>query len=169
MNYKLILLDIDGTIANRDSTEIYPAARRFIEALDAGVEVAFITNQGGPPCRAAGWEFSNQFPSEEKIRARLDELMKVIYGILGRKPSLYVAWVFRDKSGAVYNLAGLIEDETKKRKALFWRKPGPGMILQALLDSCTAPKDTLMIGDDLDKDAGAAEAAGVAFRHADDI
>jgi phosphoglycolate phosphatase-like HAD superfamily hydrolase len=169
VDYKLILMDIDGTISDRDSIEIYPRMRRFIEALGPDSQVAFITNQGGPPCRNAGWGFSDQFPSKEKILSRLDRLMEAIYNISKRKPSLYVAWIYEARNGSVYNLSGLIEDKIEIKKALYWRKPGPGMILQALLDSCTMPADALVIGDDLDKDAGAAEAAGVAFRHASEL
>lgn len=42
--HKLVLFDIDGTITDRDSVEIYPAARRFIESLDPSIEVALVTN-----------------------------------------------------------------------------------------------------------------------------
>lgn len=166
MNYKLILFDIDGTIADRDSVEIYPVVKRFIESLDPSVSVAFITNQGGPPCRNTGWEFSSTFPTRLKVQARLDNLMKVIYDLLGRKPSLYVAWVYQDKYGQVYDLSGPVKEDTKIKKCLFWRKPGPGMILQACLDSSTRPAETLMIGDNFKVDGGAADAAGVAFEWA---
>lgn len=169
MNYKLVLLDIDGTIADRDSVEIYPRARRFIESLGPSVEVAFITNQGGPPCRRAGWEFSRTFPTRIAVQDRLDNLMKMVYDLLGRKSSLYVAWVYQDKAGQVYDLSGPVEEDTKIKECLFWRKPGPGMILRACLDSRVVPADALMIGDNIKIDGGAAQAAGVAFRHADDI
>lgn len=167
LDYKLILFDIDETIADRDSVEIYPSVKRFIESLDPSVNVAFITNQGGPACRRAGWEFSDTFPTMIAVQYRLDNLMKIVYDLLGRRPSLYVAWIYQDKAGRVYDLSGLVAKEDIKKR-LFWRKPGPGMILQACLDSSTNPANTLMIGD-RPEDRGAAEAAGVAFRHVDDI
>lgn len=168
MNYKLILFDIDGTVADRDSVEIYPSVKRFVESLDPSVNVAFITNQGGPACRRAGWEFSDTFPTQVGVQARLDNLMKQIYDLRDMRPSLYVAWVYQAKNGDVFGLAGRVKDESDKKRALYWRKPGPGMILQACLDSSTNPANTLMIGD-RPEDRGAAEAAGVAFRHVDDI
>ncbi len=167
-NYKLVLLDIDGTLCDRDSVEIYPAALRFISALGAGVDVVFITNQGGPPCRRAGWDFGHTFPTQMKVQTRLDNLMKQIYDLRDMRPSLYVAWIYQDNSGNVFDLAGVVIDESDKKRALYWRKPGPGMILQACLDSSTRPADVLVVGDRTE-DADAARAAGVAFRWAEEI
>lgn len=48
MTYKLILMDIDGTIADRNSDQIYPHVLEFLECLPSEVDVVFVTNQGGP-------------------------------------------------------------------------------------------------------------------------
>lgn len=73
------------------------------------------------------------------------------------------------KNGTVIMPGGkVIKDEDERQKLLDFRKPGPGMILQAIEDYGVNPDQVLMIGD-RPEDRGAAEAAGVASRHVDDI
>lgn len=167
-NYKLVLLDIDGTLCDRDSVEIYPKMRRFIEALDQDCQVALVTNQGGPACHDAGWDFSSNFPSLSEVNSRLGHIVKQIADMRLCEPALYVAWAYEIKNGMVIMPGGKVINGEEKERELHRRKPGPGMILQALMDSQTMPADALMIGD-RPEDRGAAEAACVAFRHADDI
>lgn len=167
-NYKLILMDIDGTIADRDSVEIYPAARRFIEALDSSVDVALITNQGGPACHDASWGFSDKFPSLEEVEGRLTKISQALPD--GRHYEIFIAYAYKQKNGE------FIYPNIPKGKLLnfyacldpAWRKPSPIMLLTAMREFKVTPTETLMIGD-RPEDRGAAETAGVAFRHVDDI
>lgn len=168
MNDLLILLDVDGTIADRDSVEIYPKMRRFIEALGPEVEVALVTNQGGPACHDAGWDFSSNFPSLSEVNNRLGHIVKQILDMRPCEPALYVAWAYEIKNGTVIVPGGKVINGEEKERQLHWRKPGPGMIFQAINDYGVQIDQVVMIGD-RPEDRQAAEAAGVAFRHADDI
>ncbi len=156
---RLFLLDIDGTIADRDSTEIYPEALDFFVRTSSNI--AFVTNQGGPACHDAGWDFSDKFPSLEEVEARLITILDSLPPGSGKHYDLYVCYAYRQRNGAVIIL--------KSDKFVFpasteeaHRKPNPGMLLQAMADYQVEPHETLMIGD-RPEDKGAAIAAGVAF------
>jgi D-glycero-D-manno-heptose 1,7-bisphosphate phosphatase len=49
-----------------------------------------------------------------------------------------------------------------------WRKPLPGMLVEAMKDAGVAPEETLFVGD-REEDRQAASAAGCAFRWAKDF
>lgn len=170
-NYKLILMDVDGTITDRDSTEIYPKMWSFIEALDQDCQVALVTNQGGPACHDAGWPWSETYPSLQKTEERLGQILLTlekrdhIYG-------MFVCYAYKQKNGVIILPKGKIKSDRCHSYFAFselaFRKPEPGMILAAMKEYRVVASETLMIGD-RPEDRAAAEAAGVAFRHADDI
>lgn len=167
-DYKLILLDIDGTLCDRDSVEIYPRARRFIESLDPSVNVALVTNQGGPACHDAGWDFSDKFPSLEDIEERLAKISQTLPD--GRHYEIFVAYAYRQKNGE-YIYPNIPKGKLLNFYACLdpaWRKPSPVMLLIAMDQFKVAPGQTLMIGD-RPEDRAAAGAAGVAFREDGEI
>ncbi len=156
---RLYLLDIDGTIADRDSVVIYPEAMDFF--THTFTDVVFVTNQGGPACHDAGWDYSNKFPSLEKVEKRL---ITILENVPAKSCRLYACYAYKIKSGSVIvpklapNPALNIWASVRES----WRKPNPGMLLQAMKDYQVRPIDCLMIGD-RDEDRQAAEAANMPF------
>ncbi len=154
---KLFLLDIDGTIADRDSTEIYPEALDFFARTST--DIAFCTNQGGPACHDAGWSFSDKFPSLKQVETRLAAILDSIP--FSANFGLYVCYAYKQKNGVVIvpkSDKSIFEATTKEIS----RKPNPGLLLWAMIDWDVKPHECLMVGD-RDEDRLAAEAAGVAF------
>jgi HAD superfamily hydrolase (TIGR01662 family) len=164
-SYKLICFDIDGTLADRDSDELYPQARKFFDSLwdretlqkhDDAPIIALVTNQGGPACRDAGW--GDHFPTLEQIRRRLKAISETISRTALTTPLVYIAWGYKTKNGDYIYPKDIKEFEKRPD----WRKPEPGMILRAMEFKRAKPEDTLMVGDSED-DRKAAEAAGCDF------
>lgn len=155
---KLFLLDIDDTIADRNSTIVYPAALAFLSRTSA--DIAFVTNQGGPACHDAGWDFSDKFPSLEDVEERLQTIVRSIP--LLSNYAVYVAYAWKVKSTGKIIVPSSDRFIFSASIDEAWRKPNPGMLLQAMKDFRVKPHETLMIGD-RPEDKGAAIAAGVAF------
>lgn len=156
---KLFLFDIDDTICNRDSTDIYPEALDLLARTTA--DFALVTNQGGPACHDAGWDFSDKFPSLEEVQKRLVAIGKTLFLFAGINPAIYVAYAYKQENGKVivpksehFVFTASIDES--------WRKPNPGMLHQAMADFQVRPHECLMVGD-REEDRLAAEAAGVAF------
>lgn len=154
---KLVLFDIDDTICDRDSTEVYPQALDFFASTSA--DIAFVTNQGGPACHDAGWSFSKKFPSLEQVEDRLSAILTSIP--LSARILLYVCYAYKRKNGVVI--------VPKSDKSIFsactkeiCRKPNPGMLRWAMGDYDVKPHECLMVSD-RDEDRLTAEAAEVAF------
>ncbi len=167
--HKLILLDIDGTIADRDSTEVYPAAITFFQTTPS--KVAFITNQGGPACHDAGWEFSDKFPSLEMVEKRITEILMSLPD--GRHYEVFACFAYQQKNEEI-----IVPDTSHRMPGntlpfyssidVSWRKPNPGMILQAMKEYNASPEEVLMVGD-RPEDKQAAHAAGVDFAWANEF
>ncbi len=167
MHYKLFCFDIDGTLADRDSIELYPEVLEYFREnfSSGGPAIALITNQGGPACHDAGWEFSANFPNFEEIRERLEIISGKVSEVILSPPAVFVAWAFKTRDGAVIYPQG-IEDSLKDENL---RKPKPGMIFQAMeIEGIDNPADILMVGD-RPEDQGAARAAGVGFEWASEF
>lgn len=158
---KLFLFDIDGTICDQGSTIIYPAALDFFARTSA--DIAFVTNQGGPACHDAGWDFSDKFPSFEQVEERLQTIVRSIP--LLSNYAVYVAYAWKVKSTGKIIVPASDRFIFSASIDESWRKPNPGMLLQAMKDFRVKPSECLMIGD-RDEDRGAAIAAGVAFLRA---
>lgn len=140
----LLLIDRDGVL-NEDlptsvrtlaEMRLIPAAVAALGAYTAtGRRAALITNQG---ILGRGHVAPQVFGA---IQLRL---IKALADAGGRLASVHIAPDPRD---------GLTPR----------RKPGPGMLLEAMRQHGASPEETLFIGDAL-TDADAAAAAGVAFR-----
>lgn len=163
---KVIGLDVDKTIAGFNSDELYPAFEYWLREEWKGQTLFLITNQGGPACHDANW--GEQYPTLESVTARLQKLQKAISTTQPKITTVYlhVCWGFKTKKGEWIFPKGI---ETEGLDWDWWRKPGPGMIEQALLVTGVDKKDFVYIGDyhDLEKnkadDLEAAMAAGVDF------
>jgi D-glycero-D-manno-heptose 1,7-bisphosphate phosphatase len=137
---RLVILDRDGVL-NVDRVDsvkspaelvMLPGAAEAVAALNRrGYHVAVATNQS-----VVGRKTITQDTLDE-IHRHLAMALAQAGGVLDR---IYVAPDHPDH-------------------ATSWRKPGPGMLLQAMQDFQTLPQQTVMIGDAL-RDMQAANAAG---------
>ena len=162
MEPKLIILDADGTLIDRDTGKFLPGVERWLAAINhPGCRnrpaLAIATNQGGPACHDAGWDFSDQFPALAEVRRRYESLAAKI------EARLYLSLVYRTKDGALLRPISISADDPAACED--WRKPNPGMLLAAMAEAGVEPSDTLMIGD-RPEDQKAAEAAGCYFQWA---
>ena len=158
-DYGLYLFDFDGTLMRPRSGEKFPKTvddREFIEGrwehlielAKSGKKTAIITNQGG-----AAWGI---FAKEEM--------------------DAYLAKVIRNADMAAYFVCYHDHREKARSKASspselltvdmykewYRRKPGPGMLMEAMDYFGVSREETLMVGD-RNEDRLAAEAAGTSF------
>lgn len=162
MSYKLVLFDIDGTLIDRDTKEELLDVESLLNSLkEKGIKYAFVTNQGGPACRDAGWDFSADFPTFEEVED--------YYTSLSEKYSakLYVCYLYQTKAGKIFKPKALNEDDPRLNPE--WRKPKPGMIIQAMQDFGIYNKEEAIFVGDGEEDRKAAELAGISYLHSDNI
>src|SRR5260221_11892360 len=148
-NIKLCIVDVDSTLTTTKSGATFrksaqdwqwmPGRLEKLHALKAqGIRMAIATNQGGV---AFGYFEVTDILRELQAMAR-------IAGI--PKGGLYICYTHpkasREHFRAVDNR----------------RKPGPGMLLEAMRDFEASPEETLMVGD-LSDDEAAANPAGCHF------
>jgi D-glycero-D-manno-heptose 1,7-bisphosphate phosphatase len=152
--YKLVISEADGTLVRTKSGETFRKSandwkwlprrlQRIHSLIDSGIIVAIATNQGGV---AFGYMKSQDIQ---------DELTRMCIEARVYPDRLYVCYSHPKASLDQYR-----EDSDR-------RKPGPGMLWEAMNDADILPEDTLMVGD-RDEDEQAAKAAGVDFIHADE-
>lgn len=141
---RLLLLDRDGvlnedrpdSVRHRDALVLIPEAVAALGAYSrAGRKVALVSNQG---ILGRGHVSATEFCA---IQATL---IRAIEAAGGRLASVHIAPDARD---------GLSDR----------RKPGPGMLREAMRQHGVSHTETLFIGDAL-TDAEAAQTAGIAFR-----
>jgi len=144
---RVLFLDRDGVVNvdrgfvhNRDQFEFMPGLFPFLRAArDDGFRLAIVTNQSG---------VARGLYTERDYEA-LTEWMLAALGKEGVSIDLVLA-CFEHKDGAV---------DTYRRES-FWRKPNPGMILEAAQRLRADLPRSAMIGDN-ERDALAARTAGV--------
>lgn len=158
MQYELVIFDIDGTIADRESGDLLSGVEEYFSLLSMArnrPEIAFATNQGGAACRDAGWLWSEEYPSLEEIEQRYTAVAQQ-FGA-----TLYMSLLYKvKKTGALIAPKGVSPDDPRLSPS--WRKPQPGMLLSAMQKVGASPLDTLMVGD-RPEDKAAATAAGCNF------
>lgn len=156
MNYTLILFDIDGTLVTTksggdfrkgaDDWQWLPGRlAKCQELYTGGTKIAVVTNQGGV---AFGY-----MPKEEITH----EIVRVVEDITGI--AYYPAAVNICYTHPKAKLEEYRQDDRR-------RKPGPGMLEEAMETFGVSSQDTLMVGD-RPEDEQAARNAGVAFMWAD--
>lgn len=150
MDYRLIIFDTDSTLVTTKSGATFRKAaddwqwlpgriEKLRELKAQGVRLAVATNQGGV---AFG------YLKQEDILQALMEMTEE-----GGIPyaGLYVCYNMPNAKLEQYRY----EDDR--------RKPGPGMLLEAMQDFEATAEQTLMVGD-RDEDRDAAQAAGCSFQ-----
>jgi D-glycero-D-manno-heptose 1,7-bisphosphate phosphatase len=159
-SYSLYLFDLDSTLTESISGKTFPQylddrklmrgrKERLAELKRQGKKTCIITNQGG-----AAWGFVD--PDEMHnylagfcIAYEIDNYF-VCFHDTGEKARA------SDKTDKTLTVPDLTPDGYERRK------PGPGMLFQAMQLHEINRQDTLMVGD-REEDKGAAEAAGCDF------
>jgi HAD superfamily hydrolase (TIGR01662 family) len=166
----LIILDVDGTLAETYTLNLLPNVQNFFRLVfQSGCperpKVAIATNQGGVGMRhwmeTGGFGKPENFPTRQSVEERLKELVAALGG--NASIPVYVSYRFRTKEGRWTPAPKAEAEDPRWQKE--WRKPNPGMLLQAIKDAGTEPQRTLFVGDSPD-DQDAARAAGCAFEWA---
>jgi HAD superfamily hydrolase (TIGR01662 family) len=170
---KLIVFDVDGTLAKKFTLDLLPGVRQFFELLFKGgcphaPKAAIATNQGGVGMRhwmeVGGFGKPKTFPTHQEIDERMQALVSKLGG--ESKMPVYASYRLLTKQGKWTPVP--VEEQDNPRWRREWRKPLPGMLLQAMKEAGTSPHETLFVGDRED-DRGAAQAAGCAFEWAEDF
>jgi HAD superfamily hydrolase (TIGR01662 family) len=156
MTYQLYIFDLDGTLAERDSTRLLPGVAEWF-AAHPDTLTAIATNQGGVACRLAGW--GEQYPRKSSVSLRVHSVAQR-FGIPQKR--VLISYAYQSKAGDWLIFGKGISWSQD------WRKPAPGMLLAAMSRAGVAPHNTIMVGD-RDEDRAAAEAAGCAFAWAEDF
>jgi D-glycero-D-manno-heptose 1,7-bisphosphate phosphatase len=152
---RLLILDIDGTLVvtqsgatfrkTADDWQWLPGRiEKLKELREQGVKIAIASNQAGVA-----------FPWSKFTEAEMQAEIEAVARLIGAE---YIGVCYstpNEKALPQYRNA----NDTR-------RKPGPGMLLEAMKHFNVSPEDTLMVGD-RDEDEQAAIAAGVAFQMAD--
>ena len=157
--YSLYLFDLDDTITKPIKGKIFPETehdRIFLpgrqskldELHASGKKIAIVSNQGG-----AAWGMVRP----EILQAALKDLLR------DRIDAYFIC--YHDTSEKARNsprtITSLTLPDLYKGK---WerRKPGPGMLIEAMDHFNVGPENTLFVGD-RSEDQGAAQAAGTHF------
>lgn len=171
-NKKMYLFDADGTLWDRDTRKLLPNSleRAGASAFKGQVVRRVIcTNQGAVGLRywydVGGFGDPSTLPTAAQSWQRYGQLASD----LGFH-AVYMAFAYRSKTSGLWGPTP-VDDQSyipgEWRRD--WRKPGAGMLLQAMRDAGVTPAETIFIGDNLDVDLPAAAAAGVDFIHSDEF
>lgn len=163
----LHIFDLDGTLAAQDSTELLPGVAEWFAAHPSN-PCAIATNQGGVGLRrwmeGAGFGEPGKYPTQAEVEDRVTTLALSLFHEDRARLPVYIAFAYQAKSGKWSPIPP--EGQGDPRWNPDWRKPAPGMIVQAMSDAnISDPAQVLMVGDS-EADQQAAKAAGVGFRWA---
>lgn len=171
--YKLIIFDMDGTLADFDTAELLDGVKEYFDGLeeDNNTQFALATNQGGVGLRY--WMEKDGFGEPEKYPT-YSEVMTHIRKVLSQisadnqqiEIDLNVCFAYISRKG---KLAPVPDEESLN---VAWnhncRKPNPGMLMNAISNAKVKPVETLMVGD-RPEDKEAARRAGCDFMWAWDF
>src|SRR5688572_24228949 len=165
--YKLIIFDLDGTLADRDSNELLEGVADWFGIYrhnTNGKKLAIATNQGGIGLRfwmeKDGFGEPEKYPTEKDFWERMSNLIIHSLGISPTEIPVYASFRYQSTKG---NWSPIPDGQESNEK---WkatsRKPSNGMLVYAMLDADIHESQTLMVGDSTD-DERAAKAAGCDF------
>jgi phosphoglycolate phosphatase-like HAD superfamily hydrolase len=163
----LHIFDLDGTLAETWETALLPGVAERVSALDGDIAVA--TNQAGVAWNAVEGE---PYPRPAEIGRRLVGVAEALPVL---KEALWLVSIgdeevsipperWRVLAAGVTRAAAPLWVRTSSDLA--WRKPRPGMLLEACRTFEVAPSEAVFVGDH-ETDAEAAAAAGMRFVYAD--
>lgn len=167
--FDLLLLDVDGTLREYKTDVLLPKVRERIALVkEAGIPIAFCTNQGGVGLRhwqeTGGFGEPQNYPTEDQVMNSLRRLKDILEI---PQATIHVCYAYQSKKTSEWsptppgreNISYWHKD---------WRKPSPNMLLDAIDLWGAKPKKTLMVGDS-EEDEQAAAAAGCKFMWAKDF
>lgn len=162
--YSLYLFDVDGTLIERDSGIILTGVKeRFALLARRKPRIALISNQGGVGLRH--WMFMGnfgdpwQFPTAQEVRQKHLSLARKL--VTWEEADVFQAYAYQSKKTREWSPTPLYLENFGPWLPE-WRKPSPGMLLEAMKNAEVSPAKTVMIGDS-PEDFEAAKAAGVDF------
>lgn len=165
--YKLIIFDLDGTLADRDTGALLEGVSDWFNVYrhdTGGKKLAIATNQGGVGLRhwmdKDSFGEPEKFPTEDMIWERINGVIKDL-GISPIQIPVFVCFRYQSRKG----LWSPIPDgkENDKKWSKYHRKPGRMMIWDAMKNAGgTNSFNTLMVGDS-DDDYNAARYAEIDF------
>lgn len=160
---RLIVFDLDGTLAPFNSDQLFPDAAAWLDA-NGWMQPIIATNQGGIGLHywmeKEGFGNPADYPSLPDFEARLDRL----FPLPEQKPTILMCARYQSKkSGAWCPVPAELSHFAMWRED--WRKPAPGMLLHAMTIAGWGPAETLMVGDG-EEDRQAAANAGCSFEWA---
>lgn len=171
--YNLIIFDMDGTLADRDTGALLEGVAEYFQSLgDSHPKFSIATNQGGVGLRywmeKDDFGEAEKYPTIEIVEAHIHKLVSAIVdtGYNGDRFSFYKCFSYITKKGVLAPTPkyGYLADEWNPN----FRKPNPGMLMRAMWDAGVRPLDTLMVGDS-PEDEEAAKNATCDFMWADDF
>lgn len=164
--YKLIIFDMDGTLADRDTGELLPGVADWFNVykhVTGGVKLAIATNQGGVGLRhwmeSGGFGEPQKYPTEDDVWNRIYNVVSQLSISQVQIPA-YVCFAYKSQKGT------WSPTPTGKEISYHWqatnRKPNNGMLVKAMVEADILEIDTLMVGDS-EEDESAALYAGCDF------
>lgn len=160
--YKLILFNLTCVVDYKEDDEPLPNVKKWFEE-NPFVNVAFLSNQGGVGLRY--WMESNEFgnpelyPTEHETRVRMNVVMQKL-DISHRLPVIYLCFAYQSRKGHWSPVPPGQENNIEWSPR--YRLPAPGMLIHAIHDFKATPKETLLVGNEIE-DAQAANKAGCNF------
>jgi phosphoglycolate phosphatase-like HAD superfamily hydrolase len=156
-DYKLYLFDLDGTLADMNSTTLYPDAQAW---LNANPDTWMIcTNQGGVGLRhwmeTNGFGRPEEYPTEDSIWERFRALFP------SHTDRVLVSYAYQSQKSRQWSPTPP-DAHMDVSWSQSWRKPDCGMLNYAMTLKGTHAYETLMVGD-REEDQKAAEAAACDF------
>lgn len=169
MPINLYIFDLDGTLCERDKTDLRPKVARTLSTLaNAEAKFAIATNQGGVGLRywmeKAKFGEPEKYPTAETVIARLGIVLVQVEALTGQPWGLFFCFAYFTKTGK----RGLLPNSSAPEWSFWHRKPNPGMLNAAIQWANVQPAQALMIGD-RDDDMHAAKAAKCAFQFEGDF
>ena len=174
-NYRLIIFDVEGTLAVRDAPRMMRHAEAFFIRLAAqypgsgGPLIALAANQGGVGLRRwmelNGFGKPNTLPTQREAEQYIQGIANHIRRIYG-PPDVYISFAFQSQKGKWAPVPP--EGRGDPRWQPGWRKPASGMLVAAMTHAGVSPGESLMVSDDI-SGAEAARAAGCDFVWADQL
>jgi FMN phosphatase YigB (HAD superfamily) len=167
MRPSLHIFDLDGTLTETWGAALLPGVAARVPELEGGIAVA--TNQAGVAWNAIE---GKPYPRPNELGRRLVTVAEAVPRL--RQALWFVAIAderltlrpqrWRALAAGVTRAAFPLRVRTSSNPA--WRKPRPGMLVEACRLFGVAPQEAVFIGDH-HTDALAAEAADVRFVYAD--
>jgi HAD superfamily hydrolase (TIGR01662 family) len=170
---KLIIFDVDGTLADRDTNVLLPGVLDWFEQHGDEYDIALATNQGGVGLRwwmvKDGFGEPDKFPdqrdAENHVQAVINQLPERFRESLDLHA--YICFAYQSKkSGKWSPVPEGHEDDWQWSPE--YRKPARGMLVRAMGEFLVYPQETVMVGDS-EEDEQAAQAAHCTFQNADEF